>query len=252
MAVVTGASSGIGAATVRLLVGAGWDVIAGARRTERLAQLAGELGGAVTALPLDVTDQGSVDAFVARVSSCRLVVHSAGGAVGTTSIAAADVAEWETMFETNVLGVLRLTRALLALLIASGDGHVIVIGSVAAFEPYAGGGGYNAAKAAVSALADVLRIESLGQPLRVSEIDPGMVETEFSIVRFHGDTDKAAAVYAGMKPLTAEDVAEAVVWVASRPSHVDIDRLVMRPRAQARVNMVHREAPPTDGDGDGG
>ena len=119
-----------------------------------------------------------------------------------------------------------------------------MIGSVAAFEPYAGGGGYNAAKAAVSALADVLRIESLGQPLRVSEIDPGMVETEFSIVRFYGDTDKAAAVYAGMTPLTAEDVAEAVVWVASRPSHVDIDRLVMRPRAQARVHMVHREALP--------
>jgi NADP-dependent 3-hydroxy acid dehydrogenase YdfG len=241
VAVVTGASSGIGASSAELLVGAGWDVIVGARRVPPLARLAGTLGDAVTALALDVTDQQSVDDFVAQVPSCRLVVHCAGGAIGMTSIAAADLTEWQTMYDTNVLGVLRLTRALLPKLIASGDGHVIVIGSVAAFEPYAGGAGYNAAKAAVSSLCDVLRIESLGQPLRVSEIDPGMVETEFSVVRFRGDTEKAAAVYAGMKPLTAEDVAQTVVWVASRPSHVDIDRLVMRPRAQARVNLVHRD-----------
>jgi NADP-dependent 3-hydroxy acid dehydrogenase YdfG len=241
VAVVTGASSGIGEATARLLVAAGWDVVVGARRVQRLDQLAAELGAAITAAPLDVTDAASVEAFVGPIPMCRLVVHCAGGAIGTTSIAGADIAEWQAMYDTNVLGVLRLTRALLPALLASGDGHVIVIGSVAAFEPYAGGGGYNAAKSAVSALCDVLRIESVGAPLRVSEIDPGLVETEFSVVRFGGDTDRAAAVYRGMTPLTAGDVAETVVWVAGRPSHVDIDRVVMRPRAQARVYLVHRD-----------
>jgi NADP-dependent 3-hydroxy acid dehydrogenase YdfG len=241
VAVVTGASSGIGEATARLLVAAGWDVVAGARRAQRLDHLAAELGGAVTAVPLDVTDAASVQELADQVPACRLVVHCAGGALGTTSIAEADITEWQRMYDTNVLGVLRLTRALLPALLASGDGHVIVIGSVAAFEPYAGGGGYNAAKSAVSALCDVLRIESLGTPLRVSEIDPGLVETEFSVVRFGGDAVKAAAVYRGLTPLTAVDVAETVVWVAGRPSHVDIDRVVMRPRAQARVYLVHRE-----------
>jgi NADP-dependent 3-hydroxy acid dehydrogenase YdfG len=240
VAVVTGASSGIGEATARALVTTGWDVIVGARRTERLDALAAEMGDAVTARPLDVTDGASVEAFVGRVPSCRLVVHCAGGAIGTTSIAGADLSEWQAMYDTNVLGVLRLTRALLPTLVGSGDGHVIVIGSVAAFEPYAGGGGYNAAKAAVSALCDVLRIESVGQPLRVSEIDPGLVETEFSLVRFGGDAERAAGVYAGLTPLTAGDVAETVAWVANRPSHVDIDRVVMRPRDQARVHLVHR------------
>jgi NADP-dependent 3-hydroxy acid dehydrogenase YdfG len=192
-------------------------------------------------VPLDVTDAASVQELADQVPACRLVVHCAGGALGTTSIAEADITEWQRMYDTNVLGVLRLTRALLPALLASGDGHVIVIGSVAAFEPYAGGGGYNAAKSAVSALCDVLRIESLGTPLRVSEIDPGLVETEFSVVRFGGDAVKAAAVYRGLTPLTAVDVAETVVWVAGRPSHVDIDRVVMRPRAQARVYLVHRE-----------
>jgi NADP-dependent 3-hydroxy acid dehydrogenase YdfG len=241
VAVVSGASSGIGEATARQLAAGGWHVVAAARRTERLEKLAAELGAAVTALALDVTDDTSVERLAHQVSHCRLVVHCAGGALGTTSIAEADLAEWQTMYDTNVLGVLRLTKALLPKLVESGDGHVIVVGSVAAFEPYAGGGGYNAAKAAVTALCDVLRIESLGQPLRVSEIDPGMVETEFSIVRFGGDRDKAAAVYAGMTPLSAQDVAEAIAWVADRPSHVDIDRIVVRPRAQARVHLVHRD-----------
>jgi NADP-dependent 3-hydroxy acid dehydrogenase YdfG len=241
VAVVTGASSGIGEASARQLVAAGWDVVAGARRVARLRGLAAELEGALTPVALDVTDDGSVQALVAGVPACRLVVHCAGGALGTTPIADADLAEWRTMYDTNVLGVLRLTRALLPTLLESGNGHVVVIGSVAAFEPYAGGGGYNAAKAAVSALCDVLRIESVGQPLRVSEIDPGLVETEFSLVRFGGDAERAAAVYEGLTPLTAGDVAEAVVWVAGRPAHVDVDRLVMRPRAQARVHLVHRE-----------
>jgi NADP-dependent 3-hydroxy acid dehydrogenase YdfG len=240
VAVVSGASSGIGAATARRLVATGWDVVLGARREERLHQLATELGPAATPVPLDVTDTTSVERLVAQLASCRLVVHCAGGALGMTPLAQADLAEWQAMFDTNVLGVLRLTRALLPMLLGSGDGHVIVIGSVAAFEPYAGGAGYNAAKAGVSALCDVLRIESVGQPLRVSEIDPGLVETEFSLVRFGGDAERAAAVYRGLTPLTGDDVAETVVWVANRPSHVDIDRVVMRPRDQARVYLVHR------------
>jgi NADP-dependent 3-hydroxy acid dehydrogenase YdfG len=241
LAVVTGASSGIGEATARQLVATGWDVVVGARRADRLEKLAAELGDAATALPLDVTDDGSVSGFVDQIPACRLVVHCAGGALGMTPIASADLGEWQGMYDTNVLGVVRLTRALLPQLLQSGDGHVIVVGSVAAFEPYAGGGGYNAAKAAVSAACDVLRIESVGLPLRVSEIDPGMVETEFSLVRFGGDAERAEAVYRGMKPLSGADVAETIVWVANRPSHVDIDRVIMRPRDQARVYLVHRD-----------
>ncbi len=144
------------------------------------------------------------------------------------------------MYDSNVLGVVHMTRALLPKLIDSGDGHVITIGSIAGFEPYPGGAGYNAAKHAVRAVMDVLRMELLGHPVRVSEIDPGMVETEFSIVRFDGDRGRAAKVYEGVTPLTADDIAECIAWVATRPSHVDIDQLVVRPRDQARATMVHR------------
>ncbi len=242
VAVVTGASSGIGAASARALAAGGWHVVAGARRESLVEALAGELGpDAVTALPLDVTNEVSVEDFLRNVSGCRLVVHCAGGALGLDRIADADIDMWRSMYETNVLGVLRVTQGLLPALIASGDGQVIVIGSVAAFEPYPGGAGYNAAKAGVAALCDVLRLETLGQPLRVCEIDPGMVETEFSLVRFGGDAEAAGAVYRGMTPLSAEDVAEVVAFVASRPAHVDLDRVVMRPRDQARVGLVHRQ-----------
>jgi NADP-dependent 3-hydroxy acid dehydrogenase YdfG len=242
IAVVTGASSGIGEATARALAASGWHVVLGARRVERLRALADELGPhAATAYPLDVTDQASVEAFSEHLTSCRLLVNNAGGAVGLEPLAEADEVHWRTMWETNVLGVMRVTRSLLPALLASGDGHVVVLGSVAAFEPYAGGAGYNAAKSAASALADVLRLEMIGQPLRVSEIDPGLVETEFSLVRFDGDAARAAAVYDGLTPLSAEDVAEIVAFVASRPSHVDIDKVVVRPRDQARVWLVHRQ-----------
>ncbi len=241
VAVVSGASSGIGAAAARHLVAGGWDVVLGARRVERLKALAEELAPAATAFPLDVTDTASVEAFSQRLSSCRLLVNNAGGALGVERVAEFDEEHWRTMYETNVLGVARMTRALLPALLASGDGHVITIGSVASFEPYAGGGGYNAAKAGAAAISDVLRIELNGRPIRVSEIDPGLVETEFSLVRYDGDADKADAVYEGLVPLTADDVAETVAWIADRPSHVDIDRVVMRPRAQARVWLVHRE-----------
>jgi NADP-dependent 3-hydroxy acid dehydrogenase YdfG len=241
-AVVTGASSGIGAATARALAAAGFEVVLGARRLNRLETLAAELPGA-RALRLDVTDPASVDAFCREVPGCRVLVNNAGGAFGLDPIAEADEEKWREMWETNVLGTLRMIRGLLGKLLASGDGLVVNIGSVAAFEPYPGGAGYNAAKAAERALTDVLRLELLGRPLRVTEIDPGMVETDFSLVRFGGDEARAKAVYEGVVPLTPEDIAACIVFVATRPSHVDIDRLVVRPRDQARVNLVHRRTP---------
>lgn len=241
VAVVTGASSGIGAATARRLTSVGFQVVMGARRTDRLKSLAAEIGGSARYMALDVSDQDSVDRFCDGVEECRLLVNNAGGAIGQESVQEADVDVWRRMYETNVLGSLRMTEALVPKLIASGDGQVIYIGSVAAFEPYAGGGGYNAAKHAERALADVLRIELNGQPVRVSEIDPGMVETEFSLVRFGGDTERADSVYRGLRPLDADDIAETIVFVATRPSHVDIDQVVIRPRAQSRVWLVHRE-----------
>lgn len=239
-AVVTGASSGIGEAAAHQLVAAGFDVVLGARRVERLQAVADSIGPAARALELDVTDDSSVHQFCGQVDSCRLLVNNAGGAHGLEPVAEADEDAWRWMYDANVLGVMRMTRALLPKLIASGDGHVITIGSIAGIEPYPGGAGYNAAKHAVRAVMDVLRMELLGQPVRVSEIDPGMVETEFSIVRFGGDRARAAKVYEGVEPLTASDIAECITWVATRPSHVDIDQLVVRPRDQARATMVHR------------
>lgn len=237
-AVVTGASSGIGAASARALASQGWNVIVGARRFVPLTDLAAEIGG--TAIALDVTDAASVEDFCAHVDTCDLLVNNAGGALGVASIAESDDAEWLRMFEMNVMSTLRVTRALLPKLIASGDGQVITIGSIAAHESYRGGGGYNAAKHAVASLMRVLRLEMLGQPVRVSEIDPGMVETEFSLVRFGGDQARADAVYAGMTPLTAEDIAQTVAWIASRPSHVNIDQLTIMPRDQSSAQSVHR------------
>ncbi len=241
VAVITGASSGIGAATARALVSAGFTVVLGARRQDRLEALADELGAAARWHPLDVTDPDSVQQFCSEIEGCRVLVNNAGGALGLDPVAMADEAEWRTMYETNVLGTMFMTRALLPHLAASGDGHIITIGSVAAFEVYAGGAGYNAAKHATRAVMDALRIELNGEPVRISEIDPGMVETEFSLVRFGGDADRTTAVYDGVTPLTAADVAEIVAFVATRPSHVDIDQVVVRPRDQARVWLVHRD-----------
>ncbi len=240
VAVVTGASSGIGAACAEALAGEGFSVVLGARRNDRLAALADTLGPPARAAALDVTDPGSVAAFCDGIDTCALLVNAAGGALGLDAVEDANEEHWRTMYETNVLGVMRLTKALLPALRASGDGQVITIGSVAAFEPYAGGAGYNAAKAAVRQVMDVLRLELLGEPIRLCEIDPGMVETEFSLVRFDGDAERANAVYAGMTPLSASDVAACVAFAATRPSHVDIDQLVLRPRDQARVGRVHR------------
>jgi NADP-dependent 3-hydroxy acid dehydrogenase YdfG len=231
VAVVTGASSGIGAATAAALVEAGFEVVVGARRLERLREVAEPIGA--LALPLDVTDPDSVRDFAAEVRGCRVLVANAGGALGLEPVAHADEERWRRMYDANVLGTLRTVQAFLPALVASGDGQVVVVGSIAALEPYAGGAGYNAAKAAEAALARVLRIELLGSPVRVSEIDPGMVETEFSLVRFDGDRARADAVYAGVTPLTAEDVAACIAFVATRPAHVNVDRMVVLPRDQA-------------------
>jgi NADP-dependent 3-hydroxy acid dehydrogenase YdfG len=237
-AVVTGASSGIGAATARHLVDAGFSVVVGARRLDRLQALAEAIGA--TPMQLDVTDQGSVDRFCDKLPACSLLVNNAGGAIGLDPIARADVGAWQTMYDTNVLGTLRMTRALLATITASGDGHIIMVGSVAAYEAYPGGGGYNAAKFAERAVASVLRQELLGQPVRVTEVDPGMVETEFSLVRFGGDAERAGQVYKGVTPLTADDVAECIVFAATRPSHVNIDSIAVLARDQAGARQIHR------------
>ena len=240
LAVVTGASSGIGAATACALARAGFRVVLGARRADRLEEVARECGG--EARPLDVTDPASVESFVAALpAAVHLLVNNAGGALGLDPVAEADDERWRTMFETNVLGTVRMTRALLPALEASGDGHVVNIGSTAGFETYRGGAGYTAAKHGLRALTDTLRLELLGRPVRVTEVAPGLVETEFSVVRFAGDRGRAAAVYRGMTPLTADDVADAVVWAATRPPHVNVDRIVLRPRDQATSTEVHRE-----------
>ncbi|MGH9229133.1 MAG: SDR family NAD(P)-dependent oxidoreductase [Acidimicrobiales bacterium] len=249
MAVVTGASSGIGAAAARALAGDGWRVLAGARRVARIEALATEIGA--RSHPLDVDDAGSVERFAAFVAAAdedqagtvgpsRLLVNNAGGAFGWAPVADADEQQWLAMYETNVLGVARMIKALLPVLEAHGDGTVVTVGSIAGHEAYRNGAGYNAAKFAVRAVMSALRQELLGRPVRVCEIDPGMVETEFSLVRFGGDVERAAAVYEGVAPLTAEDVGECIRWVADRPPHVNVDQLVVLARDQAGARQIHR------------
>jgi NADP-dependent 3-hydroxy acid dehydrogenase YdfG len=241
IAVVTGASSGFGAAAARALAREGFRLVLGARRLDRLRAVAEPLGA--TFLPLDVTDAASVAAFAAAVERVDVLVNNAGNAFGAESIAEAIEARWRAMYELNVLGVLRTTRALLDRLIASGDGLVINVGSIAGFEVYPGGAGYTASKHALRALTRTLRLELLGQPVRVCEISPGLAETEFALVRYGGDAERARKVYEGMTPLAAEDVAEAIAWVATRPAHVNVDELVLRPRDQASALLVHRRVP---------
>lgn len=239
IAVVTGASSGIGAAAARALAGAGFELWLGARRLDRLREVGEPLGAHV--LELDVRDLGSIEAFAGRLpSAVHLLVNNAGGALGLDRVEAARDEDWIGMWETNVLGVMRVTRALLPALRASGDGHVINLGSTAGFETYVGGAGYTGSKHALKAFTRTLRQELLGEPIRVTEVAPGMVETEFSVVRFHGDEERAKSVYRGLEPLTAEDIADCIAWVATRPSHVNIDEIVVRPRDQATSTMVHR------------
>jgi NADP-dependent 3-hydroxy acid dehydrogenase YdfG len=242
IAVVTGASSGIGAATARRLAQDGFHVYALARRADRLAKLAEEIGG--TAVTCDITSDADVESFASSIDRVDLLVNNAGGAAGSDPVASAKVADWQWMYEVNVLGTLRVTKALLPLM--RHGGSVITISSTAGLIVYEGGGGYTAAKHAQTALVETLRLELCGEPIRVMEIDPGMVKTEeFALNRFGGDASKAESVYAGVaEPLVAEDIAECVAWCASLPRHVNIDRMVIRPLAQAAQHKVHRVTSP--------
>ena len=209
-------------------------MVAVARRADRINALAAEIGG--TAIVADVTDGAAVDALAAQLKRVDVLVNNAGGAKGLEPVADADLENWRWMWETNVLGTLRVTRALLPKLIDSGDGLIVTITSVAAMEIYDGGAGYTSAKHAQGALHRTLRGELLGKPVRLTEIAPGAVETEFSLVRFGGDQQRADAVYDGMTPLVAADIAEVIGFVASRPSHVNLDQIVIRPRDQATAS----------------
>ncbi|MCL2470686.1 MAG: SDR family NAD(P)-dependent oxidoreductase [Propionibacteriaceae bacterium] len=239
IAVVTGASSGIGAATARAL-STDYTVYCVARRADRLEALAGEIGG--VAVPCDVTDPDQVDRLAEQVGGrVDLLVNNAGGALGQDPLVDDDLHRWPAMYAVNVVGAARVTQALIPALRAA-EGTVIFMSSTAAEAAYEGGGGYCGVKSAVRSMATALRLELVGEPIRVCEISPGMVRTdEFSLVRFAGDEARAAAVYAGVaEPLVAEDIAEAIAWMASRPKHVNVDRMVIRPRAQAANHKVFR------------
>jgi NADP-dependent 3-hydroxy acid dehydrogenase YdfG len=240
-AVVTGASSGIGAATARRLAVEGFDVVAAARRADRLEELADE-HPRIRAVALDVTDQDSVNALAAELADVSLLVNNAGGAIGADPVERANPDDWQRMYDVNVLGVLRVTQALLPALEAGSGGHIIVMSSTAGHVVYEGGGGYTAAKHGATVVAETLRLELNGRPVRVSEIAPGMVRTdEFALKRMRGDVEAAAAPYRGVaQPLVADDIADCVAWVATRPPHVDVDLLVVKPLAQAAAYKVHR------------
>jgi NADP-dependent 3-hydroxy acid dehydrogenase YdfG len=240
VAVVTGASSGIGEATAKVLAAQGFDVVAVARRADRIEALAAEVGG--SAIVADVTDDAAVAALAAGLGRVDVLINNAGGAKGLEAVAQADLEHWRWMWETNVLGTLRVTRALLPKLIDSGDGLIVTVTSIAAFETYDGGSGYAAVKHAQGALHRTLRGELLGKPVRLTEIAPGAVETEFALVRFDGDQQRADSVYTGITPLVAQDVAEVIGFVASRPAHVDLDQIVIRPRDQAPHGRFNRRA----------
>jgi NADP-dependent 3-hydroxy acid dehydrogenase YdfG len=240
-AVVTGASSGIGEATARRLADEGYHVFCAARRADRVKALADEIGG--TPVRCDVTDPVSVEALrVAVGDRLDVLVNNAGGAIGSDPVASADPEDWRKMYDVNVIGVLNVTKALLPALVASGDGVIVNLGSTAGRIAYEGGAGYTAAKHGTQVVTETLRLELYDQPVRITEIAPGMVKTEeFTLNRFGGDREKYEAVYAGVaRPLVAEDIADAIGWVVTRPSHVNIDELVIRPRAQAAQHKFHR------------
>ena len=239
-AVVTGASSGIGAATATRLAAEGFDVVVGARRVDRLTALADSIGA--RALPLDVTDQASVEAFAAALERVDVLVNNAGGSFDAKPVAEADLDSWTRTYDVNVLGTVRLTKALLPALRAAGAGDVLFMGSTAGLISYEGGASYTASKHGVHTLAETLRLELCGEPVRVIEIAPGMVRTDEFALNRTGDQAKADAVYRGVRePLVAEDVADCIAWTITRPHHVNVDLLVVRPRAQAAQHKVARE-----------
>ena len=241
LALVTGASSGIGAATARALAAAGHEVVCAARRTDRITDLAAEIDG--RAVTCDVTDAASVAALAAEIGDrLDVLVNNAGGAHGLDPVATGDVEDWRAMYEVNVIGTLRVVQALLPSLVAA-EGVIVNVGSTAGRTSYEGGAGYTAAKHALATMTETMRLELVDQPVRITEIAPGMVHTEgFSLTRFKGDAERAEQVYAGVaEPLVAEDVADAITWMATRPPHVNVDLLVIKPRAQAAQHKVHRE-----------
>ncbi|MCU1635308.1 MAG: Oxidoreductase [Cryobacterium sp.] len=247
---MTGASSGIGAATVRLFRERGWDVVGVARREDRLAALAAETGADVFAA--DLTLQDDVDALrdhLASTGPVHALINNAGGALGLDSVESSSIDDWAWMFEINVLAVKRVTSALLPLMrdtirAGGGSADIVTVTSIAGHVAYVGGGGYNAAKFAAHAMMEVLRLELNGEPIRVIEVAPGMVKTdEFGLVRFRGDAQKAFAVYEGVPdPLTAEDVADTIVASVERPAHVNLDLITIKPVAQAAPSRVARGA----------
>lgn len=242
LALVTGASSGIGAATARALAAAGHEVVCAARRTDRIKDLAAEIDG--RAVTCDVTDADDVAALVEEIGDrLDVLVNNAGGAYGLDPVASADIEDWRTMYEVNVIGTLRVVQALLPALVA-GEGIIVNVGSTAGRISYEGGAGYTAAKHGLATMTETMRLELVDQPVRITEIAPGMVHTEgFSITRFKGDAERAEKVYEGVaEPLVAEDVADAITWMATRPPHVNVDLLVIKPRAQAAQHKVHRES----------
>ena len=241
IAVVTGASSGIGAATARRLADEGYEVIAAARRTDKLAELAASHSG-IRAVELDVTSSDSVAALAADLDDIAVLVNNAGGAIGTETIERADPADWQAMYDTNVLGVLRVTQALLPALERGAGGHIVITGSIAGHLVYEGGGGYTAAKHGAAVIGETLRLELNGRPIRITEVAPGMVRTdEFSLTRMRGDEAAADRVYEGVaEPLTAEDIADCIAFAVTRPAHVNIDLLVVKPLAQAAPHKVDR------------
>jgi 3-hydroxy acid dehydrogenase/malonic semialdehyde reductase len=246
VALVTGATSGIGLACARQLVAQGARVIAAGRRSERLASLAAELGPAIHPLPLDVRDvaglPGALAGLPAALAEIDVLVNSAGLALGLEPAQRASLAEWEQMIATNCTGLVALTRALLPGMVARGRGHVVNLGSVAGSFPYPGGNVYGGTKAFVHQFTENLKADLLDTGVRVTCVEPGMVETEFSVVRFAGDAGKAAQVYRGMQPLTADDVAEAILWCLTRPPRVDVTVLELFPTAQGAGGFnVHRK-----------
>jgi hypothetical protein len=249
VAVVSGASSGIGAATVYALAKAGCHVAMGARRIERLAELHNRVtkenpGVEVAAAPLDVQKLDDVRAFGAMVKErfgvAHILVNNAGLVRGLDPLVDTPEDSVEVMFETNVLGLIRMTREMMPALVDSGDGHIVNVASIAGWYAYPGGSVYCATKAAVRYLSQAMRVETIDQPVRLSVISPGMVETEFSDVRFFGDKEKAAEVYKGMKPLVAEDIADCIAWAVSRPKHVNIDEILVTPQEQGGILKMHR------------
>lgn len=239
-ALVTGASSGIGAATALRLAQDGWQVVAAARRLDRLAALAERHPG-IRPCALDVTDLRSVEQLADAVPACDLLVANAGGAFDLTPIADSDVDNWARTYDVNVLGTVRTVQAMLPALVAGGGGHIVLTGSTAGRWAYEGGASYTAAKHALVALRETLRLETVDRGVRVSEVAPGMVETEeFGLVRFAGDADRAAGVYAGVDALSADDIADVIAWVASRPAHVNIDLVQVTPQQQASATKIHR------------